>query len=409
MSTPGVAQLDLPPSKLPLLHEGETTQSQLRQLEIHCSNYFSLKNIAKDQQVANVTGCFRDYRITDWLENETERDAALKLDFKKFMGKVRERLLPTDWERSIKQNMHTRKQAKDETFVIFITAIERYNSLLINTPSHIDNTRVRTLLEANMLPDLADDLSDEGKAEDETDYKKWVDIVKRADNTRMRNIRRLNEIADERAKRERRATNTTDDRPTKRKRDENAPPVSSSSTAPNSTASTSAGGKRCPKLTEDERELLIANHGCTRCRVPFVAHGDERDKTCPWPSATNYRRITQSTIDAAAANLTADQRTKFGIVAKPKPVAALVNPNAVAAVGFANVEDPNDSVDSINSTVSEPHLYWDFRMEGPMTNLPVHVRGLIDNGAHLVLIHPDVVDALDLRRHRLHRPEPVSV
>ncbi|KAJ7466642.1 hypothetical protein B0H11DRAFT_1733146, partial [Mycena galericulata] len=133
MSTPGVAQLDLPPSKLPLLHEGETTQSQLRQLEIHCSNYFSLKNIAKDQQVANVTGCFRDYRITDWLENETERDAALKLDFKKFMGKVRERLLPTDWERSIKQNMHTRKQAKDETFVIFITAIERYNSLLINT------------------------------------------------------------------------------------------------------------------------------------------------------------------------------------------------------------------------------------------------------------------------------------
>ncbi|KAJ7093539.1 hypothetical protein C8R44DRAFT_749911 [Mycena epipterygia] len=307
MSTSGNASLDLPATKLPLLHEGETTQSQLRQLEVHCQNYFSLKDIAADKQVANVIGCFRDYRITTWLENDTERAAAILLTFKAFMVEVRERLLPTDWERSIKQEMMSRKQAKNETFLTFITAVERFNSLLINTPSHLDTAHVRTLLESNMLTDLADDLNDEGKAADETNYKKWADIVKRKDNTRIRNLNRLNEIADERAKRDRRTTAPVDERPPKRsKTNENAPP--STSGASSSSTSNAAGGKRCPKLTEDERGLLAANYGCTRCRLPFVGHGDAQDKTCPWPAPTNYKPVTQATIDAAAATLTPDLR-----------------------------------------------------------------------------------------------------
>ncbi|KAF8199213.1 hypothetical protein K438DRAFT_1966431 [Mycena galopus ATCC 62051] len=96
MSTNGTASLDLPPTKLPLLHEGETNQSQLRQLEVHCQNYFLLKSIPSDKQVANVTGCFRDYRITTWLDDDAERAAAIAMDFKAFMAAVRERLLPTD-------------------------------------------------------------------------------------------------------------------------------------------------------------------------------------------------------------------------------------------------------------------------------------------------------------------------
>ncbi|KAF8214602.1 hypothetical protein K438DRAFT_1955648 [Mycena galopus ATCC 62051] len=414
MSTNGAAVLDLPPTKLPLLHEGETTQSQLRQLEVHCANYFSLKTIASDKQVANVIGCFCDYCITTWLENDAERAAAIALDFKAFMAMIRERLLPMDWERSIKQDMQSRKQGKTETFLTFLTAIEHANSLLINTPSFLDEAHVHTLLESNMLVNLSDDLADDGKAADEKIYKKWCDIVKRKDNVRVRNITHLNEIADDCAKREHRTTNTNrgDDRPAKRhKRDENAAALTGRSSS-NGTASNGASltgeGKRCPKLTEEERDLLTANHGCTRCRMPFVGHGDERDKTCPWPNPTSYKHVTQATVNAAAATLTADQRTKYGVKAKAAAAAGTnPNPNTIVAVGFARVEDPDDSVDS-TIEVSEPHLFWDFRMEGPMSNLPIPVRGLIDNGAHLVLIHEDLVDCLDLRRQRLHEPVPVS-
>ena len=34
---------------------------------------------------------------------------------------------------------------------------------------------------------------------------------------------------------------------------------------------------------------------------------------------------------------------------------------------------------------------------------------LIDNGAHLVLIHPELVSELNLKKHRLPKPEPVDV
>jgi hypothetical protein len=204
-----------------------------------------------------------------------------------------------------------------------------------------------------------------------------------------------------RSKREHTKTITSDECPQKRKRDENAPPsgpsVSSSSTPNNS----SGTGKHCPKLTEDKRALLTGNHGCSCCCKPFVDHADAQDKTSPWLSATNYKPVSQATIDATAAALTVDQRAKYGIKAKPVPVAVVG-----AAVGFVSVDDPNNS--SVDSNVSEPHLIWDFRMEGPMSNLPIQVHGLIDNGSGLVLIHQDIVDHLGLRRHLLHEPVPVS-
>ncbi|KAJ6483706.1 hypothetical protein DFH09DRAFT_1340216 [Mycena vulgaris] len=347
-------------------------------------------------------GCFTDYRITAWLENDNERTAARALDFKGFMALVRERLLPSDWERTLKQERNSRKQEKHEPFLAFLTSVERLNSFLINTAHHLDDTGLRTLLESNMTTDLADDVADEGKVTDATKYKEWSEIVKRRDNIRIRRIKELHAIADERAKRERTKTTTNDERPQKRKRDENAPPSGPSTSSSSAPASSSGNGKRCPKLTEDERALLADNHGCSRCRKPFVDHADAQDKTCPWPNAIGYKPVSQTSVDAAAVYLTADQRAKFGVKAKPTPVAAVV-----AAVGFAPVDDPNDSsVDSEN--VSEPHLVWDFRMEGPMSNLPIQVRGLIDNGSGLVLIHQDVVDRLALRRHPLHEPVPVS-
>ncbi|KAJ7647259.1 hypothetical protein FB45DRAFT_860542 [Roridomyces roridus] len=198
MSSPDAAQLDLPVGKPPLLHEGEVTQDQLRKFECHAGSYFTAKKIAAAEQVAHVMGCLRDYRITDWLENDEERTAAAALDFKSFMGKVREHLLPTDWIRTIKKELNGRKQGPKETFLKFLTAVERTNSLLVNTDAHLSPAQIRSLLESNMLTDLAEDLDDDGKAAAEDDYKKWCELVKSRDNIRLRNIARLNQVAEER-------------------------------------------------------------------------------------------------------------------------------------------------------------------------------------------------------------------
>ncbi|KAJ6521857.1 hypothetical protein B0H10DRAFT_1975091 [Mycena sp. CBHHK59/15] len=136
------------------------------------------------------------------------------------MALVCEHLLPSDWERTLKQERNSRKQEKHELFLAFLTSLECLNSFLINTIHHLDNAGLRTLLESNMTTDLAD----EGKVTDATKYKEWSEIVKRHDNIRIRRIKELHAIADERAKRERTKTTTNDERPQKRKRDENAPP-----------------------------------------------------------------------------------------------------------------------------------------------------------------------------------------
>ncbi|KAJ6460791.1 hypothetical protein C8R47DRAFT_931085, partial [Mycena vitilis] len=322
-----------------------------------------------------------------------------------------------------RQEVNARKQGPKESFMTFATAVRSSNSLLINTPSHVDDGRIRVILEANMLMDLSDDVHDDGKPAAETDFNKWLAEVKRLDEKRTRGVQRMQAIVEERAKRERNMTHNGDDRPAKRKRDENAPP----STA---TTSTSSTGKRCPKLSDSERDLLLANNGCTKCRTPFVAHAYDREKTCNFPSPDNYKAVTRATVDAAAAVLTPEQRKAFGLPPKSKPsaVAAVVDAdaaaaaaadvNAVAATGFGQVVNPDDSLGTddadlssrnVSSPFRTPHLFWDFRMEGPLSNLPIHVRGLIDDGAHLVLIDEDIVQRLDLRRFRLPKPEPVDV
>ncbi|KAF8205730.1 hypothetical protein K438DRAFT_1964141 [Mycena galopus ATCC 62051] len=386
MAATRAATLDLPTTKLPLLHKGDTTQSQLHQLEVHCANYFLLKTIAADKQVANIISCFHDYCITTWLENDAEHAAAIALNFKAFIAKIWEHLLPTDWECTIKQDMHSRKQGKSKTFLTFLTIVEHANSLLINTLLFLDEAHICTLLESNMLIDLSDDLADDSKAADEKDYKKWCDIVKRKDNVRIHNIARLNKTADDRAKREPRTTNTVDEHPQKRnKHKKNAAPPPASTSGSGSTAST-VGAKHCPKLTDEERNLLTANHGCMCWHVPFVEHGNEHEKTSDlysWRLPSHC--MAKATVDAAAT-LTAEQRTKDSIRHKPAPAAGgKVNPNTVTAIGFAEVEDPDDSVDS---TVSEPHLYWDFHMEGPMSNLLIHTLSIFLDSAAVACMNP---------------------
>ena len=43
------------------------------------------------------------------------------------------------------------------------------------------------------------------------------------------------------------------------------------------------------------------------------------------------------------------------------------------------------------------------------SDFPVKTRALIDNGAHLALIRPELVERLGLKKYRLHKPELVDV
>ena len=51
-----------------------------------------------------------------------------------------------------------------------------------------------------------------------------------------------------------------------------------------------------PKLTCEEGDLLLNNHGCLKCRKPYVFH-TKNDNKCDFPKGSRYKPVTQTVVD----------------------------------------------------------------------------------------------------------------
>jgi len=66
------------------------------------------------------------------------------------------------------------------------------------------------------------------------------------------------------------------------------------------------------------------------------------------------------------------------------------------------------STDSVSPPLTVPNLYWNTTAPGH-DGFFVPVKAMIDSGAHIVLIRPDVIDVLGLERRRLRKPQVINV
>ena len=55
------------------------------------------------------------------------------------------------------------------------------------------------------------------------------------------------------------------------------------------------------------------------------------------------------------------------------------------------------------------HFVWRCTIDGPALEFPLKISSLIDNGCHLILIHPDLVTHLGLTPVLLPTPEVVDI
>ena len=73
----------------------------------------------------------------------------------------------------------------------------------------------------------------------------------------------------------------------------------------------------------------------------------------------------------------------------------------------------NGSFSDADTSVSQPtkskHYVWKCTIDSPAVEFPLRTKTLIDNGAHIVLIRPDLVVQLNLQIHSLQTPELVDV
>ncbi|KAJ7075751.1 hypothetical protein B0H15DRAFT_956247 [Mycena belliarum] len=395
---PKVAVVESHSNKLPTLHEGEISPLAANDFEISCLNYFAAKDIAAERQVAVILGCFRSQAVNNWSRPAVSRTRLMALTFAEFMAEFRTKFLRPHWEKTTRAQVLGSRMLDTETFSDWATNVEALHSLLIGTTAELDTNQLRYTLEAGMLPTLATlyGADDTAPGIEKDKFDEWRSAVILIDERRAFTLEENRKaIERELSLQKRKAPETTDERPYKEKkfgegRKGASKPVSTAST------SSSTSGRRCPVLTADERKWLDKYEGCNKCRTFFAGH---KHADCPndFPAAEGYKPRTEADAKAAAKG-------------KSKPIAVIMPP-------AEDIEDSDDSEEDLDRSVSTRphhvshavHLFWECLAEGPMTNLPLLVRALIDNGAHLALINADLADKMGLRRRRLHRPEPISL
>jgi hypothetical protein len=210
----------------------------------------------------------------------------------------------------------------------------------------------------------------------------------------------------------------------------NKKPFTSSSRAANTAANTSdsknipsASSNRDypPKLTDDERRLLMEFSGCLKCRKFFAGHRAHQCTTTI--SGKGYKTLTAQDANRAknAYNAKAGSSQLNTVASVSDATTSKDTEDFIAAV-FLNLSSNllgdgtfSDNSDSSFSSVSPPphikskHFIWNCSLTGPAVTFPVTKPALIDNGCHMVLIRPDTVAELGLPIFELKNPEEVDV
>ena len=402
---PNIAFVEHPVTKhCPILTAGDVSPKALVDLVDAHNEYFIAKDIDDDDKVKKILGGFKDVHIRDWISSDRER--LLKLEYSAFMEELRLNYLPADWEDNVRTEILGMKMGKDVKFWDWCQEIRALNIVLRGTASHLNDSALRNQLEAALEPSLRVYCS-HLKLGKVTVLKDWITAVKEADEKLNDDCKRSREIFREEAER----------RAAKR------PALSNHSRAGNTEARASSSGnmdsgqtKRCPKLEPDERKLLIQHNGCFKCRRFDQSHGANN---CPhgFPDGKSYRKVT-ATCDCVGN--APKKNGKPSTSGKSKAVAAVTNKDMTSVS-----EDEEDCIAAVmpsavlgngsfsESDVSPPlrskHFVAKFNIFAGHLDFPLTFPSLVDNGAHVVLIRPDVVDQLRLQRHPLKTPEIVSV
>jgi len=201
--------------------------------------------------------------------------------------------------------------------------------------------------------------------------------------------------------------------------------------------------KRCPPLTQREREILNEHDGCKRCRKPYVGANHRCEG---WPDADSYRTLTlQDALDARGRlDRQPGRSNNRNVVAATMPFTNgldnVYNSNSTGSRDNNNMYSANKAERSMSappashireinavlpsssipfalgsgSDTSEDnrvsiapltvdHLKWDANVFGS-NEFPTRISCLLDNGAHLVLIRPETVADLALPIRKLSEP-----
>jgi hypothetical protein len=183
-----------------------------------------------------------------------------------------------------------------------------------------------------------------------------------------------------------------------------------------STPSASGSNPYLPHLTDKEQHLLNEHKGCFKCHEFYIEH--QAAQCTKILSGKDYKvRTLQDTLraKAAKANKTNAHATTVAAVTDtecpaPDLVAAVFPQGSVATANDSMSESSETSIASVSAPpLKGKHFIWTCHLNNTTDRLSVKTKALIDGGAHMVLIRPDIITRLALPTFPLENPEQVNI
>jgi len=407
MST--TASVEPTSGKAPVLTAGDISPAVMMDFENAALDFFVAKSVPAEKQVTMIIPGIKDLRIRNWIT--AERECIIALSFANFVSELHTNYLQQDWEDQVRNDILTSTLSTSKTsFWNWSQHLLKLNCLLWGTPSVFDEAALCNHLEAHLDGELKGRLRNSETQKDKN-FKTWVAAVHLMDEARTVENKHQCKMIEETLERQVKHQNT--------KTDTLRSPSRRANTNQSASSSSSSTLVRLPALNDAEHTLLNEHDGCTKCCRFYTDHHSQQ---CPngFPVGKGYKTLTLN--DALAAK-------KSKATAKPssKPVAATTSKvetvdsdddiSATAVVllhspakyGSDSDEDWEMSDRDVSPPIRTKHLIWNCQVNSLTDDFPVKTRALIDNGAHLILIHLELVEKLALKKYCLNKPEVVDV
>ncbi|KAF9076471.1 hypothetical protein BDP27DRAFT_1526546 [Rhodocollybia butyracea] len=142
----------------PCVTAGKITPELLPEFKRLAKSHFLHKNIAPEEQVTRLWGCFADPRIDSWLE--ANKVMLCKLTFKVFMAKLWDNpiVLDRDWYKSFHKKLRTHRLDVEsnppQTVFNFANEIISHANLLLNSPCKQSDENLCEIFENGIDADL---------------------------------------------------------------------------------------------------------------------------------------------------------------------------------------------------------------------------------------------------------------
>jgi hypothetical protein len=409
------AEVEIIANKAPILTAGTLTPETLKRFENGCRNYFRMKKVEAKEQVASIAGNMQDDLISDWYWTDEVRINALT--FENFLKEMRTKWLKKGWQKDIRRRVLGTKQ-NGEAFWDWAVRMRGLNALLRDTPSHLSDAILQSQLDANFDATLCT-ACDEDEVGDIADFEEWLAAVKEVDERVKRDRLQAKADAEEAARMSglKHTANAAGFGDNSRKANVPATMKTMAAKSIDNRGVPAAGTtSKLTKLTPEEHGWLKANGGCFKCRqVGHLARdcpdGDENVPKAGSSSNADGQRTRPQTSKSINAIVENDNVAPVQIVATTSyPVAAIMPPaNSSCVLSEEGASDDEVSLHSVPLTV--PHLRWKATIESgdPLCLSRPTIDTMLDHGSHLVLIRPELVENLKLRKRSLKNPIPIGL